>query len=156
MSPTLIRVLVVVIGGTLALCGVWILCHWFGVLPVLAVALTVLAASIAIRFRDALLRLLRESYGRHAERRTAKTEEQQRRQAERSVVGVARPVHASSQRKPSTKPRKSGRELAPITHFYTKVAGVTYENRDGNDRQRIIRRCRYHEQLVIEHEHDNP
>lgn len=43
-----------------------------------------------------------------------------------------------------------------LTHWYTKVAGVTHPNDDGSDRQTILRRCRPGEQVDLEHEEDNP
>jgi len=45
---------------------------------------------------------------------------------------------------------------AGITHSFTKVAGVSFRNRDGSNRQEAIQRCRSHEQLFIEAEPDNP
>jgi hypothetical protein len=41
------------------------------------------------------------------------------------------------------------------SHFYTKVAGVSHRNDDGTQRQRIIKRCQVHEQLVLEHDPRN-
>jgi len=43
-----------------------------------------------------------------------------------------------------------------IKHFYTKVVGVTHENRDGRRRQDIIPCCHEGEQLEMVHEPDNP
>ena len=40
--------------------------------------------------------------------------------------------------------------------FHTKVVGVTKLNRNGSDRQRIIRRCRVGEFLDLIPEPDNP
>lgn len=45
---------------------------------------------------------------------------------------------------------------AKITHFYTKVAGVIYPNRDGSSRQEIISRCQQCEQVDLIPEPDNP
>ena len=45
---------------------------------------------------------------------------------------------------------------AEITHSFTKVAGVTFPNRDGSSRQEIIQRCCSHEQPYLEPEPDNP
>jgi hypothetical protein len=42
------------------------------------------------------------------------------------------------------------------TGFFTKVAGVSYENRDGTSRQSIIKRCRPGEILHLVREPDNP
>lgn len=48
-------------------------------------------------------------------------------------------------------------------HFFTKVVGVTHENRDGSSRQDIIRQCsialpgrKFLEQLDLDHEDENP
>lgn len=43
-----------------------------------------------------------------------------------------------------------------ITHFFTKVSGVTYPNSDGSSRQEVIQRCCVDEQLYLEPEPDNP
>jgi hypothetical protein len=43
-----------------------------------------------------------------------------------------------------------------IRHFFTKVVGVTHRNRDGSNRQEIIKRCEPDERLLLEHEEDNP
>jgi hypothetical protein len=40
--------------------------------------------------------------------------------------------------------------------FFTKVAGVTYRNKDGKSRQRLISQCRVGEELVLKREPDNP
>ena len=44
---------------------------------------------------------------------------------------------------------------AEITHSFTKVAGVTYLNRDVSSRQEAIQRCCSHEQLFLEPEPEN-
>jgi hypothetical protein len=43
-----------------------------------------------------------------------------------------------------------------LRHFFTKVAGVSHENRNGTSRQEIISRCRQWEQLRFMREHENP
>jgi len=43
-----------------------------------------------------------------------------------------------------------------FAHFCTRVAGVTYENRDGSSRQEAIQNCRCYEQVYLEPEPDNP
>ena len=40
--------------------------------------------------------------------------------------------------------------------FYSRIAGVSYKNRDGSSRQAIIRRCRIGEPLRFQCEPDNP
>jgi hypothetical protein len=40
--------------------------------------------------------------------------------------------------------------------FHTKIAGVTYSNDDGTDRQKIIRRCKVGEALTLVREPGNP
>lgn len=42
-----------------------------------------------------------------------------------------------------------------LRHSFAKVAGVTFPNDDGSERQAIIRRCRAGEHLILRHEPDN-
>lgn len=46
--------------------------------------------------------------------------------------------------------------MAEIRHLFTKVVGVTKNNRDGKSRQKVIARCRPLEKLKLENEDDNP
>lgn len=39
-----------------------------------------------------------------------------------------------------------------LRHSFAKVAGVTFPNDDGSERQHIIRRCRRGEQLILKHD----
>ena len=48
------------------------------------------------------------------------------------------------------------RERALLQHFFTSVAGVTYPNRDGSNRQTIIAKCRAGEPIVLDAEPANP
>jgi hypothetical protein len=41
-------------------------------------------------------------------------------------------------------------------HFFTKVVGVTFKNRDGTRRQTIVKECQVREEVVFVHEDDNP
>ncbi len=41
------------------------------------------------------------------------------------------------------------RRVYPIQHLYTKVAGASHQNRDGSERQQIIRSIKAMEQLVL-------
>ena len=43
-----------------------------------------------------------------------------------------------------------------ISHFHTKIVGVSHKNSDGSSRQKIIRKCRLFEDLVLDHEETNP
>ncbi len=43
-----------------------------------------------------------------------------------------------------------------MRHFFAHVAGESFRNADGSERQTIIARCRLGEPLVLEHEPDNP
>ncbi len=43
-----------------------------------------------------------------------------------------------------------------VRHFHTKIAGVTHKNRDGSNRQKLIRGCSVFETLELDHEEDNP
>ena len=42
-----------------------------------------------------------------------------------------------------------------LRHNFNKVAGVTFPNDDGSERQEIIRRCKTGETLVLRHDPDN-
>lgn len=42
-----------------------------------------------------------------------------------------------------------------LRHSFAKVAGVTFPNGDGSERQVIIRRCKSGERLILRHEPDN-
>jgi hypothetical protein len=42
-----------------------------------------------------------------------------------------------------------------LRHSFAKVAGVTFPNDDGSERQAIIRRCKSGEPLILRHEPDN-
>lgn len=43
-----------------------------------------------------------------------------------------------------------------VRHFYTKLVGVTFRNPNGENRQRIIERCKVREPLTFRHDEDNP
>jgi hypothetical protein len=42
-----------------------------------------------------------------------------------------------------------------LRHTFAKVAGVTFQNDDGSERQSILKRCRPGEQLILRHDPDN-
>ena len=42
-----------------------------------------------------------------------------------------------------------------LRHSFAKVAGVTFPNDDGSERQTIIRRCKAGEHLILRHDPDN-
>ena len=42
-----------------------------------------------------------------------------------------------------------------LRHNFAKVAGVTFPNDDGSERQEIIRRCKAGEHLILRHQPDN-
>jgi hypothetical protein len=46
--------------------------------------------------------------------------------------------------------------LPPVRHFYTKLAGATYKNDDGSDRQDILSTCCPLQALRVEHDNNNP
>lgn len=48
--------------------------------------------------------------------------------------------------------RKRGR----TKEFHTKVVGVTHRNSDGTDRQRLLKKCKRRERLVLVRETNNP
>jgi len=43
-----------------------------------------------------------------------------------------------------------------VWHFFSKVVGVTHQNADGSDRQKILTDCECFERLELIHEDDNP
>jgi hypothetical protein len=43
-----------------------------------------------------------------------------------------------------------------VNHFFGQLAGESYHNADGSDRQVIIQKCDVGELLILEHEPDNP
>ena len=43
-----------------------------------------------------------------------------------------------------------------MRHFFANVAGESFHNDDGSDRQPIISRCRVGEALILDAEPDNP
>lgn len=43
-----------------------------------------------------------------------------------------------------------------LRHFFGQLAGESYRNADGSDRQAVIQKCDVGELLVLEHEPDNP
>lgn len=47
-------------------------------------------------------------------------------------------------------------ELKPLSSFFTKIAGVTFENPDGSNRQAIIKNVKEGESLQLIREPDNP
>ena len=59
------------------------------------------------------------------------------------------------------KPKRSGGKARPPAchHFFTKVVGVTFKNRNGSDRQSLIRKClkgQRGEEVELFNEEDNP
>ena len=44
----------------------------------------------------------------------------------------------------------------PFDHFFSKIAGVSFTNRDGSSRQAALARCRAGENLRLVREADNP
>lgn len=42
-----------------------------------------------------------------------------------------------------------------LRHNYAKIAGVTFPNEDGTERQKIISRCRVGERLILRHDPEN-
>jgi hypothetical protein len=41
-------------------------------------------------------------------------------------------------------------------HFYSKVAGVSFENKDGTSRQSLILQCKKYDRIVLVPEPENP
>jgi len=46
--------------------------------------------------------------------------------------------------------------VSDLRHFFGQLAGESYHNADGSDRQAIIQKCDVGELLILEHEPDNP
>ena len=47
-------------------------------------------------------------------------------------------------------------DLVRVSHYIIEVAGISHPNRDGTDRQAVVKRCQSAETLVLEHEAGNP
>lgn len=45
--------------------------------------------------------------------------------------------------------------LDRIQHAFAKVAGVTFQNEDGTERQEVLKRCKPLEKLYLQHDEDN-
>lgn len=80
-----------------------------------------------------------------------------RMDAEDSFIQRLQPVFAAEHERHVTEDIERRSEyLPPVRHFYTKVAGVTYRNDDGSDRQEILSTCSLLQSLRMEHEDNNP
>jgi hypothetical protein len=80
-----------------------------------------------------------------------------RMNAEDSFIQRLQPILAAEHEQHVTEEIKRRSEyLPPVRHFYTKVAGVTYKNDDGSDRQDILSTCSPLKKLRLEHEDNNP
>jgi DNA-directed RNA polymerase subunit RPC12/RpoP len=80
-----------------------------------------------------------------------------RMDAEDSFIQRLQPVFAAEHERHVTEKIERRSEYLPrVHHFYTKVAGVTYTNDDGSDRQQILSTCSPLEALRLEHEDNNP
>lgn len=63
---------------------------------------------------------------------------------------------AKPKAKKATKKKAPKKQAAPrIRHLFSKVAGVTFENKDGSDRQQIVSMCKPREYLSLVHEPSN-
>lgn len=77
--------------------------------------------------------------------------------AEESLTQRAQSVLAAEHERHVTEEIERRSEyLPPVRHFYTKVAGVTYKNDDGSDRQEILSTWSPLQPLRVEHEDNNP
>jgi DNA-directed RNA polymerase subunit RPC12/RpoP len=77
--------------------------------------------------------------------------------AENSFIERLQPIFAAEHERHVTEEIERRSEyLPPVRHFYTKVAGVTYKNDDGSDRQEILATCSPLETLHVEHDDNNP
>jgi hypothetical protein len=72
--------------------------------------------------------------------------------------GAAAPgtVEAGAERPAAAKPAQQGKQVIPagppITHFYTKVAGVTFRNFDGSSRQDVVKKCKVLDSVTLKYE----
>jgi HIRAN domain len=47
-------------------------------------------------------------------------------------------------------------QLIRLNNLNRRFVGVTHENSDGTDRQKVIQKCGLFENLALEHQDDNP
>ena len=131
------KFVVTAIVGTAVICLTILGVHWFGLVRFLATLLGIGALALLAAYRAQVLRFLRRVWSGCAAQlarwRKQRTERQKARR-EREQIAVT---------------------SLEISHFHTKVAGVTHENDDGSDRQRIVKRCRIGEELLLEHDSQN-
>jgi hypothetical protein len=76
----------------------------------------------------------------------------QRREQRREAARTARDRETDTLRK--TRAIETSRRLR-MRHVLARVAGVTFPNEDGSERQAILRRCQPGEQLVLRHDPHN-
>ena len=77
--------------------------------------------------------------------------------AETPLIDLAQPFFAAEhEREVNERIAERSEYLPPVHHFYTKVAGVTFKNDDGSDRQEILLTCSPLKTLRVEHEDNNP
>ena len=80
-----------------------------------------------------------------------------RMDSETSFLDLAQPIFAAEhERHVVEEIERRSQFLPPVRHFFTKVAGVSFKNDDGSDRQEILSTCSPLQTLRLEHEENNP
>ncbi len=79
----------------------------------------------------------------------------QRESAEREQLQKSR--HAQREQKQDERKRldEENARQRRLRHAFAKVAGVTFPNDDGSERQTILGKCKVGEQLILRHDTDN-
>lgn len=75
--------------------------------------------------------------------------------ARREAVQAERRVEKEQAAEERRRDQEEHAKKMRLRHTFAKVAGVTFPNDDGSERQQIIRRCKAGEQLVLRHQPDN-
>jgi hypothetical protein len=89
--------------------------------------------------------------------RTAVAEARKKRIAvQKAAEKEAKRVRREEVRREESRRRQEEcRQAMRLRHLFTKIAGVTFQNDDGSERQEIISRCRISEPLSLRHQRDN-
>lgn len=89
--------------------------------------------------------------------RTAVAEARRNRIARQKAADQAakRAQREELRREESRRRQAEYRQELRLRHLFTKIAGVTFQNDDGSERQEIISRCRVAEPLSLRHQRDN-
>jgi hypothetical protein len=75
----------------------------------------------------------------------------QARKREEKVLSKSQEIEKEVKKRPAP---TSGNQIR-IQHVFAKVAGVTFPNDDGSERQSVLKNCRVDEPLVLQHDPKN-